>query len=1779
MFRRSTWLTVVLLIAAGAVSGAADDLRYLQRNTPWSPHTQFPKLTTPQWVGEAGVEAVVVLAIDDMRDPARYEAYLRPILQRLKKIDGRAPVSIMTCQVKPNDQQLQSWLAEGLSVEVHTIDHPCPLLNGGDFAKAKSTYDRCVNLLNQIPDNRPVAFRMPCCDSLNTVSPRFYSEIFDRRTSAGHFLSISSSVFNLYTPDDPSIPRDLIRDAKGHPRFHKYIPHQNTAAPRFRFNNFIENYPYPYTINNTCWEFPCMVPSDWEAQNLHKPNNPVTVDDMQAALDITVHKQGVFCLVFHPHGWIQNEQVVQLINHAVSRHGKKVKFLTFPEALKRLNQHLLDNEPLRDASGRDNGVRLVDVNRDGLLDVVIGNQRTQQTRVWQPGAGRFASVPFPARWTQPAPPDSNEPRNTRTTDEIHFVSLPDQPGLRLVHRTTSPQDDATTSSATWVAHRFLNGAWRDDRPLTDLLRKQIDIKPDASDNRLPHLQFHLLSDMGTRLALFTHGDANGGPITTVVYGWSARHDTWQRLPAQLPDAVSRGLSEPGMPRVRFVDLDEDGEDDLILSPQPSPERPAPRLQFWLMNWSVSGKPTPVALNTAIQTMPLIRADGSDNGFFVRDRHLCWQNEDTNQRPDLLHRVSFDDVLQLHSEQQAREGLFPAPRTPQKSAELIRLRPGLRLELVASEPLIRDPVAFDWDVTGRLWVVEMGGYPNGTDDQGQGGGRIRVLRDTDGDGRFDTAETFLDGLNFPTGIQLWRRGVLVTAAPEIFYAEDTDGDGRADVRRTLYRGFAEGNQQHRVNGLRWGLDNWLYVANGDSGGSITCEHTLGTPIKPLPQGVGIGGRDLRIRPDDGRIDPQSGQTQFGRNRDDWGNWFGCNNSHPMWHYALADHYLRRNPHAVVKNTRNEVPVIPGPAPVFPASRTLPRYNDFQNVNRFTSACSTIIYRDRLLGAEFYGNALTSEPVHNLVSRLVLTRDGVTFSGRRSEDEAQSEFLASRDNWFRPTMIRTGPDGGLWIADMYRAVIEHPKWIPADWQARLDLRSGHDRGRIYRVLPAQPTQACRPTAHQASPGQATAQPDTLRCFFQDSRPSTEALLQRLTSPNGWWRDTAQRLLVHRQDKSAVPALKTMAGSHPSPLARLHALCTLDGLQALTSSVLLAALGDAHPGVRRHAVRLSGSGWTDQPDVLRAVVNRLADDDLLVLQQLAYTAGEIRGKQAGHILANLLRRHTTNRWLTAATMSSLNAENMRDVLKATIDTINAKQNQTGLLARLLGQAAAFKQTDAIKAPVLQLLPEPGQPFSSRRWIALTAVTTEFQKHPDLWKSLVSGKQAQARWSAAVTEALRLVSDSRTDVALRVAALRFSRLGGIQGQLTPELLEQLLVPQTPDSLQKTVVTTLAEFGGPAAPQQMLSGWRSHSPALRAAILDALLQQDRFRSAVLDAIQSKTISAVDVDAVRRERLLTTGSTEQRTRASQLLAMPTSSNRQQILERFTDVLELSGDVTRGLRVFEKRCAACHKLQGVGKSIGADLSTLRDRSGSALLTAILDPNRAVEAKFLSFTAVTQSGKTYAGMLLAETGSSLTLIGADGKSQIIRRTELETLAGSNRSLMPEGFEKDLTKQDLADLIRFVQSNGVPRKTFPGNVPRVIQADQSGNLVLPATAAEIFGPSIVLEQQFKNLGYWSSEQDHADWTIQVPSAGVYQVELDYAVEQSCAGDELRLTVAGSRLTGRVPSTRTWENYQKWKLGNVRLPRGLSRLVVSTATKPRRAMIDLRTITLRPQPQPAPR
>ncbi|MGE4183193.1 MAG: PVC-type heme-binding CxxCH protein, partial [Limisphaerales bacterium] len=465
--------------------------------------------------------------------------------------------------------------------------------------------------------------------------------------------------------------------------------------------------------------------------------------------------------------------------------------------------------------------------------------------------------------------------------------------------------------------------------------------------------------------------------------------------------------------------------------------------------------------------------------------------------------------------------MPAPLAPNAALRSLRVAPDdLEIELVASEPLIRDPVAIDFGSDGQLYVLEMHDYPAGLDGQGKPGGRLNVLSDTNGDGFPDKSEVWADDLPFPTGLMAWEEGALVCAAPDILWLRDRDGDGRAESREVLFTGFATHNFQARVNSPRWGLDGWVYGAAGLFGGSIESPRTGKT--HPL------SGHDFRFDPATGAFEPASGLTQQGRVRDEFGNWFGCDNGSWMWHFPFPERALSRNPALRVQETRIYVPKGPDPNAVFPRSVTLERFNDPHQANRATSACGLEVYRDSVLGPGFRHNAFIAEPVHNLVRRFQVVSTGTSFAGTRSPTEVPFEFLASTDSWFRPVELRTGPDGGLWVVDMYRFVIEHPRWITPERLATLDVRAGSDRGRIYRVRPRD--KPLRPATGNLA------------------RLAPREWVRVLASPNGVQRDLAHRLILKSGDATLDADIRSLARNAPDPEVRVQALAVLQGRHQL-------------------------------------------------------------------------------------------------------------------------------------------------------------------------------------------------------------------------------------------------------------------------------------------------------------------------------------------------------------------------------------------------------------------------------------------------------------------------------------------------------------------------------------------------------------------------------------------------------------------------------------------------------
>ncbi len=625
-------LSVALFLSGGRLAAeerVGSRFTYLDELDPYYPHADFPKLTTPMWVGEEGVDAVVLLSVDDMGGPPfrprydvgpeAFERFLAPLIERLRKIDGRAPIAVMTCQTPPESLTVQQLLKLGLSFECHTFTHRFPFFrsnegHGPDEALkfAQMDYLACMENLFEVPGNRPVAHRMPGCDAQNSVSPRFFTEVFPLHVSDGRFLTCDSSITTWFPSDDESLLRDWKYDADGRPRFDKYV---DNIPQTKTFVNSVRNYPYPYVINNLLWELPVTIPCDSHGVHQNQRQSDKTADDWKRAVDICIHKKGFMNVLFHTIGYIKNKQVVDVIDYADRKYGPRVKFLNCREIYDRLTKNVLGGVPLRSKTGGDNGVRLLDVNADGFLDAVIGNSQRQTTRIWDPNSKQWREVPLPVQIV------SNEETRQPVSQGVRFFTAgrDGHAGLAVANE---------RRRGVW---HFKAGRWA---PIEASL-------PDEVDGRSLRIVERGI-DRGVRFR-----DLNGDSIADLlvnnesqnaVFLWDAKASRWRRASFALPERGCLVDAQGTDQGLRFVDLDGDWDEDLVLSND---------RQYWvrlfdgpLDGWSKqvqSGKPgDPNAL-------PMIVRDGKLNGVWFHADAMILENEHTMKNKDFITRVPFSQV--------------------------------------------------------------------------------------------------------------------------------------------------------------------------------------------------------------------------------------------------------------------------------------------------------------------------------------------------------------------------------------------------------------------------------------------------------------------------------------------------------------------------------------------------------------------------------------------------------------------------------------------------------------------------------------------------------------------------------------------------------------------------------------------------------------------------------------------------------------------------------------------------------------------------------------------------------------------------------------------------------------------------------------------------------------------------------------------------------------------------------------------------------------------------------
>ncbi len=986
------------------------------------------------------------------------------------------------------------------------------------------------------------------------------------------------------------------------------------------------------------------------------------------------------------------------------------------------------------------------------------------------------------------------------------------------------------------------------------------------------------------------------------------------------------------------------------------------------------------------------------------------------------------------------GSIPAP--PQKAAQLAKVTPGLEVQLAVAEPLITSPVAIDFGPDGRLWVAEMSDYPGPNpgepidSEPNYPRGRIRVLRDTNNDGLMDESSVFAADIPFPTGVTVWRDGVLVCAAPSILYLPDADHDDRADRVEVLATGFGTENYQGRVNSLEYGLDGWVYGSCGLFGGTILDDHD-----KVL---VELGDRDFRMMPDSKIMEPATGRTQQGRVRNDFDEWFGCDNSDLGRHYPIADHYLRRNPYVAPLQTQQHLVGNTHGGQLFPANPNAQRFQLSGPLGRATAACGIGIYRDQLLGESFQGNLFTCEPVNLLVHRMQLEESGSSFEGRRAEGEERSEFLSSSDPWFRPVQVRTGPDGALWVVDMSRYVIEHPRWIPENDRKQLDARAGSHLGRIYRIVPTNST--------------------TRPWMKLDQIPLID-LPRFLDTSNGWQRDMVAQLIRWRttssptdvaisakEKRNLVDGLRRqMTAAEES--TRVYAYVLVDLVDSLTESEWANGFQDSSAEVRKVCIRLFERRLIEHPErAIPAAMTKLASDpNGRVRLQLACSLGYSNHASAAKLLFDLALGQGSDPFFWTAIQSSLHQHNVTLIARRAAQSMTDSVHPTpaiefwrGLIQTTRGFNDLTVLEPMAKALADSLLDESLNSASDNRAYRFQLLHELVRSCSSDWAAITTKQDLQHRLSKAVDMVKRIANSDIEDREIRRAALFL--LGHSESDRKQDIdsLVTLLLPTS--DLANEALQRLSEIDDLQVPVVLGQKWPEFTPGTQSQAIDLMLLRPDWQSTLLELLESHKFDYRSWNATQRQRLLAISDGPLRARIEKLLSMSgqesaNEARQQVVMTMATEIQSLLGNVDEGQRLFQAKCGVCHQLQGQGSSVGPDLDMVASKNRSFFLTEIFDPNRNCDSRYTQQVVATTDGRVIAG-LVTEDAVSIAIREQGGKETVVLRSEIESFKSTGKSLMPEGLERDLTPQNTADIIAFIQHVPIPYKNFAGNEPRPVQ-----------------------------------------------------------------------------------------------------------------------------------------
>ena len=943
-----------------------------------------------------------------------------------------------------------------------------------------------------------------------------------------------------------------------------------------------------------------------------------------------------------------------------------------------------------------------------------------------------------------------------------------------------------------------------------------------------------------------------------------------------------------------------------------------------------------------------------------------------------------------------------------------VRDGFTLDLVAAEPLVVDPVAMDFDAWGRAFVVEMRGY---SERRPERLGRIKMLEDIDKDGSFDQSVVYAGDLPWPTAVMCYDGGIFVGATPDIFYFKDTDGDGSADIRQLVFTGFASASAPYRVdqlnmqamlNSFHWGPDNRIHGATGPVGGKVY------SPLRPDQAPLNLRGKDFSFDPKTLELRAESGGAQNGMSFDSHGRKFVCSNSDHLQYIVYDEAFAGLNPFIKQQPARISIAEDGPAAPVFRISpdepwrivRTKwrvagavrgPVEGGGTPSGYFTGATGATLYTGDAWAREYADHAFIADCGSNLIHRKGIYPKGHVATARRPAEESGIEFVRSSDIWFRPVQFSNAPDGNLYVMDMYREVIEHPWSLPDGIKQFLDLNSGSNRGRIYRIRTIEGK-----TKQRRLPGEAKAM----------------ELVQMLGHSNHWHRETARRLLVQRNMIHLQDAVRALLKESVDVSAQVNAVQVLHGFGNLTTDDVETVFRSKSSAVHLALLKLWGNRDELSPfDVpFEKYISQLILNSQTRFQAtLLLSKFPLHSSRQSEFLWRAMSLEKEDKyWMQFAVLNAMNSCRS-DFLNHMI----AKGEIGGNLFHDTGAFYQFLGASSDKKEIAQIF----------RFVFEAPISVDTL---DALSSLSHGMRQNGKgWSTVLTDTELAHARKRYLVWIQSQALddlsSAGKIIGIMGEMMNENLKQSWKTMLSQSewaiLHSELLASLANVFSLSDLDWVCGQWSSWSPSVRQVALALMMSRDELLLAYLKTAQEKPELIKDLTFSQRRNLQHHRSDKVQQSASRLWDPSTENGVKKSVEDFGEALLLEADMDNGQRIFNERCASCHRGNGEGFALGPDLISIKTSGKNRILDSILYPNREVQPQYISYEIETTEGESVVGLIAQESRSLMVVKQAGGITQTIQRQKIASIDGTGNSIMPSGLLEGMTTQDVGDLLEYI------------------------------------------------------------------------------------------------------------------------------------------------------------